>query len=73
MERAKLEITGMTCEHCARTIRKHLEKRHGVRAVRVDWALGVAEVELDPEVTSVGEILRDPIFRGPYFAQLARV
>lgn len=47
----RLRITGMTCEHCVRTIEKSLNALAGVRA-RVDLDTGTALVEHPPETPS---------------------
>lgn len=71
MERVELAITGMTCEHCARTIKTHLGKEPGVKHVEVAWNTGCGEVEFDPAVTNVASILKNPVFAGHYSARIA--
>ncbi len=39
-----LNIDGMTCEHCERTVDAAVAEQPGVRSVTVDAALGVAIV-----------------------------
>lgn len=70
MRLVRLEISGMTCEHCARTIKKHLEKAPGLKEVRIDWESGRGEVVYDPKLTGVTKILRDPIFQSHYSARV---
>ena len=41
----RLKITGMTCEHCAQTVKKALESVEGVKSARVYFPQGYAEVE----------------------------
>jgi mercuric reductase len=41
----KLKITGMTCEHCASTVKKALEAVRGVERVSVYFPQGYAQVE----------------------------
>ncbi|MBI4512605.1 MAG: heavy-metal-associated domain-containing protein [Gemmatimonadetes bacterium] len=71
MERVKLEIKGITCEHCARTIRNHLSKEEGVKQVEIDWRTGQAEILFDPDVTHETKILANPVFSRHYSARLA--
>lgn len=48
-----LEVDGMTCEGCARSVVEELQKVEGVTAARVDLGRHVAEVRLaGPEVAS---------------------
>ncbi|MBI2402606.1 MAG: heavy-metal-associated domain-containing protein [Gemmatimonadetes bacterium] len=71
MEHVWLTIGGMTCEHCARTIGKHLQKDRGVKEVRIEWSTGLGEVILDPAATSPEKILQNPVFAGHYSARVA--
>ena len=41
----KLKITGMTCEHCAKTVKKAIESVEGVEKAEVYFPQGYAEVE----------------------------
>lgn len=41
----KLNVTGMSCNHCLGAVKSALEEVAGVKAVRVDLAGGTAEVE----------------------------
>lgn len=65
-----MAITGMTCEHCARTIRNHLLKAPGVKQVEIDWQTGFAEVAFDPGVTAPAAILENLVFRQHYSARV---
>lgn len=38
-------VTGMTCDHCKRTVTTELERLHGVAKVEVDLATGGVTVE----------------------------
>ncbi len=46
----KLKIKGMTCEHCARTVKLALESVEGVKEAKVYFPEGYAEVELEKDV-----------------------
>ncbi len=50
MNRRSLRITGMTCEHCARSVEAALNAVPGVRA-HVDFASATARVEVDQGVS----------------------
>ncbi len=41
----KLEISGMTCDHCQHAVTSALTSVEGVQRARVDLAEGTAEVE----------------------------
>jgi Cu+-exporting ATPase len=43
-------ITGMTCDHCAMSVRDALEKLEGVSSVSVDLKAGAASVETESEI-----------------------
>jgi len=56
----KLNIEGMSCEHCARAVKKALESVEGVKAVTVDLANRSAEFDSDhsdlgPMIEAVAE------------------
>jgi copper chaperone len=54
MERIKLTIEGMTCEHCVRAVRGRLEQTPGVKVGVVD--VGSASLEFDPAKTNIDDI-----------------
>lgn len=60
MIRTQYEVTGMTCGHCASSVREELGELPGVRVVDVDFAGGAVEVAsetaLDP--AQVAEAIR---------------
>lgn len=60
MAAAKIEIQieGMHCAACARTIEKVLGKSAGVRSATVNFATETCAVEFDPAVVSKEEILQ---------------
>lgn len=47
MPKTKLNITGMTCNHCVSAVTDALEKVQGVRSARVDLESGTATVDYD--------------------------
>ena len=61
----RLKITGMTCEHCALTVRKALGSVEGVRRAKVYFPQGYAEVEGDVDVGKLIEAVQ----RAGYGAQ----
>jgi copper chaperone len=42
-----IDVDGMSCPDCAKSVREELTKVHGVVACRVDYERHVAEVRLD--------------------------
>ncbi len=68
MTSVPLQITGMTCEHCARTIESALQSVPGVRSASVIYPAGVAEVTADASV-KVAALLAAVRARG-YAAEL---
>jgi len=52
-----LEISGMTCDHCAVSIEKLLEKKKGILSKKVSYAKSKSEVSFDTEVISKEEII----------------
>lgn len=53
-----LDIEGMTCEGCARSVVEELQKVEGVTAVRVDFGRHVAEVQLAGSEVESADLLR---------------
>ena len=49
----KLKITGMTCEHCAKTIKKAIESVDGVEKAEVYFPQGLAEVEGNADINQI--------------------
>lgn len=45
MQKTEIEISGMTCGHCAMSITKELESVHGVHVLEVNHQTGKAVVE----------------------------
>lgn len=56
MTTTTLQVKGMTCGHCERTVREVLEGAPGVRSARVDLAGGRAVVEYDEARTNPSEL-----------------
>lgn len=63
----RLEITGMTCEHCAVSIERLLEKKNGILSKMVSYASGKGELTYNPDVISkndiIGTINQTPSYR----------
>ncbi|MFH7000612.1 mercury(II) reductase [Flavobacterium bizetiae] len=53
----KLDITGMTCDHCATSIEKLLSKNEGVTKANVNYPNGSCECSFNPTKTSKEEIV----------------
>ena len=47
-----LRVSGMTCEGCAGVVENGLLKLDGVKAAKVDFKTGAAEVQYDPKKTT---------------------
>ena len=56
-ETIKLNITGMTCDHCATGIEKLLSKNEGITEANVSYPNGSCECSFDPTKTSKEEIV----------------
>jgi len=56
-ENIKINITGMTCDHCATGIEKMLAKNEGVTEAKVSYESGSCECSFDPSKTSKEEII----------------
>ena len=63
----RLRITGMTCDHCANTVKKALESVEGVKSARVYFPQGFAEVETEGNVRV--EDLIEAVRRSGYGAE----
>lgn len=70
-ETAKLQLTieGMTCDGCAETVQRALEREEGVEGAAVLWESGTAEIAYDPAATDEERILESRIFRRQYRAE----
>src|SRR5258708_4544572 len=49
-EKISLDITGMTCDHCAVSIERLLEKKKGILSKKVSYASGKGELTYNPDV-----------------------
>lgn len=56
MARTKLNVTGMTCNHCVHAVKSALEGVGGVTSARVDLDAGTAIVDYDDARTSPREL-----------------
>ncbi len=59
-----LKISGMTCDHCVKTIEKSIKALKGVSRVNVDLATQRAEVAYSPEAVSLDQIKKAIIEAG---------
>ncbi|GAB4380197.1 MAG: mercury(II) reductase [Salibacteraceae bacterium] len=53
----QLDISGMTCDHCATSIEKLLSELDGVKTVTVSYPKATCECSYDPTMTSEEEII----------------
>lgn len=56
MATATLKVTGMTCQHCVRTVRETLEAQDGVQRADIDLPAGRAKVEYDAALVTPAEL-----------------
>ncbi len=56
LEKARLNVTGMTCTTCARTIGKGLRETHGVKRADVNFAAEQVSMDYDPRKVNLAEI-----------------
>jgi copper chaperone len=56
MERLRIEIEGMSCGHCVKSVRGTLEKVPGVQVEQVE--IGRATLDFDPDVTTPHKIVQ---------------
>ena len=56
-EKLSLNITGMTCIHCATGIEKLFDKKKGVASKKVNYVTGKGEFTIDTDITSKDEIV----------------
>lgn len=56
-EKIKVEIAGMTCDHCASSIKKLLKGKQGITEADVHYPSGKGEVSFDSEKISTNEIV----------------
>ncbi|MGQ0766719.1 MAG: heavy-metal-associated domain-containing protein [Gemmatimonadota bacterium] len=55
MQKVRLEITGMSCAHCLKAVDNALR---GIRGTTVrDVGMGWADVEIDPSLTTVSDLI----------------
>jgi len=64
-ENLELEITGMTCDHCATSIEKRFDNKEGLVSKEVSYKDGKGNFTYDPNVISETEII-DTINKGNY-------
>lgn len=57
MKTTRLEVTGMTCNHCVAAVEKALRNRPGVRSASVDLDAGAAEVEFEEGAVSPEQLV----------------
>jgi Cu+-exporting ATPase len=54
---ARLETTGLHCQSCSMLVQMELEDVAGVVAARSDFNTGMTEVEYDPAVATVDDLV----------------
>ena len=56
MEKATINVKGMSCEHCVKAVTNAVTALPGIGGVAVYLKSGTVEVEHDPAVTSIEKI-----------------
>jgi copper chaperone len=56
MATATLKVSGMTCQHCVKSVAEALESQDGVTRADVDLQAGRAEVEYDETRVTLREL-----------------
>lgn len=56
-EKMSLEISGMTCDHCAVNIERLLENKKGILSKKVSYTSGKGEITFNPDHISKEEII----------------
>lgn len=56
MEFARINVEGMSCNHCVNAVKTAVEAIDGVSSVEVSLENNTASVEFDPAKTNVDEI-----------------
>ena len=62
MARTKLNVTGMTCNHCTHSVKMALEGVDGVRSARVDLEAGTALIDHEddqPELAALSSAVAE--------------
>ena len=57
MKAATFKIEGMSCDHCANTIKAVVEKQPGVRMATVSFSEGQARILYDPKSVSEDQLV----------------
>ncbi len=70
MARTKLNVTGMTCNHCTHAVKTALEGVAGVRSARVDLDAGTAIVDYDDSVAEL-QAMGTAVAEAGYQAEVA--
>ena len=58
MKHTTLEVNGMTCGHCTKSVEKALKNTGGVTEAKVDLKSKKAEVSFDESKTSLPELIQ---------------
>ena len=66
-----LSISGMTCDHCAVTIEKLLQRNKGIKNANINFKNGKGEVQYDPATVSKDEIINTINSSKTYRAKLS--
>jgi copper chaperone len=59
MEKAKIDVRGMSCDHCVKAITAAVTALPGIGSVDVNLSAGTVAVEYDSDQTSIETIKRE--------------
>lgn len=59
MEQITLQVQGMSCEHCVKSIEENVGNLNGVKSVKVHLNNGTVDVEFDSTVISLEKITNE--------------
>ncbi|MFQ5640386.1 MAG: heavy-metal-associated domain-containing protein [bacterium] len=72
VQKVKLDVQGMTCSGCVVGVESALSKVDGVKKAEVDLGAKLAEVQFDPEVAQVEQLV-DAVNKAGFKAKVAQL
>lgn len=57
-EKITLNISGMSCGHCEKTVSNTVKKLNGIHDVKINLATATAEIEYDQQLVKREEIVK---------------
>lgn len=72
LKKVTLDVQGMTCSGCEYNVESALKKVDGVAKAKADYSNGKAEVEFDPEIATVEQLV-EAVNKSGYSANAAQI